>query len=42
MQPKFLYFDLGKVLVDFSYDQMLAQVAAVAGVDAEAVRGGHF
>jgi FMN phosphatase YigB (HAD superfamily) len=42
MQPKFLYFDLGKVLVDFSYDQMLAQVGAVAGIEAEAARAAIF
>jgi FMN phosphatase YigB (HAD superfamily) len=42
MQPKFLYFDLGKVLVDFSYDQMLAQIGAVAGIDADAVRAVLF
>ncbi len=38
MQPKFLYFDLGKVLVDFSVDRMLEQIAAVAGITAETVR----
>jgi glucose-1-phosphatase len=38
MQPKFLYFDLGKVLIDFSVEQMLEQVGAVAGVDAATVR----
>ncbi len=42
MQPKFLYFDLGKVLVDFSYDQMLAQIGAVAGIEAEAARAALF
>ena len=42
MQPKFLYFDLGKVLVDFSYDQMLAQIGAVAGIEQEAVRAAIF
>ncbi len=31
--PKFLYFDLGKVLLDFSVDRMLRQIAEVAGVD---------
>lgn len=38
MQPGFLYFDLGKVLIDFSVDRMLSQMAAVAGVPAERVR----
>ena len=33
MQPKFLYFDLGKVLLDFSRDQLARQVADVAGID---------
>ncbi len=42
MQPKFLYFDLGKVLVDFSYDQMLAQIGAVAGLEPETVRAAIF
>jgi glucose-1-phosphatase len=42
MQPKFLYFDLGKVLVDFSVDQMLRQVGAVAGITPEAVRAAVF
>ena len=42
MQPKFLYFDLGKVLVDFSYDQMLTQMGAVVGIEAEAVRAVIF
>jgi putative hydrolase of the HAD superfamily len=38
MRPKFLYFDLGKVLVDFSVDQMLRQMAAVAGIAPQRVR----
>ena len=42
MQPKFLYFDLGKVLVDFSVDKMLAQMGEVAGMTAEQVRGSIF
>ena len=42
MQPKFLYFDLGKVLVDFSVDQMLGQIGAVAGITAEEVRAAIF
>jgi putative hydrolase of the HAD superfamily len=37
MQPKFLYFDLGKVLVDFSVQQMCRQMGAAAGVDAALV-----
>ena len=42
MQPKFLYFDLGKVLVNFSVDQMLRQMGAVAGIAAEEVRAALF
>jgi glucose-1-phosphatase len=42
MQPKFLYFDLGRVLVNFSVDQMLAQVGTVAGIDVETVRNAVF
>jgi FMN phosphatase YigB (HAD superfamily) len=33
VQPKFLYFDLGKVLLDFSVEQMCAQVGVAAGID---------
>jgi FMN phosphatase YigB (HAD superfamily) len=44
MPPKFLYFDLGKVLVDFSVEVMFQQIAAVTGGDAlrlkEVVIGG--
>jgi FMN phosphatase YigB (HAD superfamily) len=35
--PRFIYFDLGKVLVDFSIERMLCQMAAVSGVGAEKV-----
>lgn len=35
---QFLYFDLGNVLVNFTVERMLRQVAGVAGVDAERVR----
>ncbi len=38
MQPKFLYFDLGKVLINFSVERMLDQVAGVAGITADAAR----
>jgi putative hydrolase of the HAD superfamily len=38
MQPKFLYFDLGKVLINFSVERMLAQMAVVAGATAAQVR----
>jgi glucose-1-phosphatase len=38
MRPTFLYFDLGKVLVNFSADQMLRQIGAVAGIGVEEVR----
>jgi putative hydrolase of the HAD superfamily len=38
MQPKFLYFDLGKVLINFSVEQMLDQVAGAAGITADAAR----
>ncbi len=31
-QPEFIYFDLGKVLLDFSVEQMARQLAEVAGV----------
>jgi glucose-1-phosphatase len=42
MRPTFLYFDLGKVLVDFSYERMLRQTAAVAGITADEVRAAVF
>jgi glucose-1-phosphatase len=38
MQPKFLYFDLGKVLVDFSVEQMLRQIGDAAEIGAEKVK----
>jgi len=42
MQPKFLYFDLGKVLVNFSVERMLQQMADVAGVAVERMRDAIF
>jgi len=38
MPPKFLYFDLGKVLVGFDVGQMYRQIGEVAGMDAARVR----
>ena len=38
MPPQFLYFDLGKVLVDFTVERMLRQVARVAGIDEDRVK----
>jgi glucose-1-phosphatase len=38
MQPKFLYFDLGKVLIDFSYEQMFQQIGAVSSITPEAAQ----
>ena len=35
--PKFVYFDLGKVIVDFNLEQMCRQMADVARVDATRV-----
>jgi glucose-1-phosphatase len=37
MPPKILYFDLGKVLLEFSHERMCQQMAEVAGVSTEAV-----
>jgi glucose-1-phosphatase len=42
MSLKFLYFDLGIVLVDFSIDQMLRQMAEVSGVRPEQVEAVVF
>ncbi|QDT69175.1 Alpha-D-glucose-1-phosphate phosphatase YihX [Planctomycetes bacterium MalM25] len=36
--PEFLYFDLGKVLLDFDHARMVRQMAGVAGVSEEAMR----
>ena len=33
MTPKFIYFDLGKVLVDFSFERMYRQMGEAAGID---------
>jgi FMN phosphatase YigB (HAD superfamily) len=38
MPPRFLYFDMGNVLLSFSHERMCSQMAAVAGIDAETVR----
>jgi len=38
MPTEFLYFDLGKVLVDFTVERMLRQVARVAGLDEGCVK----
>jgi FMN phosphatase YigB (HAD superfamily) len=38
MPPRFLYFDLGNVLLSFSHDRMCRQMAEVAGLEPEAVR----
>jgi glucose-1-phosphatase len=40
MQLKFLYFDLGMVLVNFSVERMLQQIGAVAGIAPDQVRSG--
>ena len=37
-RPRFLYFDLGNVLVDFSHERMCHQLAELGGVPFEAVR----
>lgn len=42
MPTRFLYFDLGNVLLSFSHERMCQQMAAVAGIDAEAVRRALF
>ena len=40
--PRFLYFDLGKVLVNFDVDYMLRQVGKAARVSADRVRSALF
>lgn len=42
MRPKFLSFDLGRVLVDFSVELMVEQMATVAGITAERMREAVF
>ena len=42
MPPKILYFDLGKVLVEFSHERMCNQMAEVAGTTPEKVRNALF
>jgi len=36
--PQFLYFDLGRVLLDFDVERMLRQIGAVAGLAPQRVR----
>lgn len=38
MPPKFIYFDLGNVLLKFSHPRMCRQIADLFGVEAEPVR----
>ena len=42
MPPKVLYFDLGKVLVEFSHERMCQQMADVAGTSVDVVREAIF
>jgi glucose-1-phosphatase len=42
MQPKFLYFDLGKVLVDFSVERMCRQMGEAADIDPALVKDAVF
>ena len=38
MTPKFIYFDLGKVLVDFSFERMCRQMGEAAGIEPRQVQ----
>ena len=38
MTPKFIYFDLGKVLIDFSFEQMCRQMGEAAGIEPQQVQ----
>jgi len=42
MQPRFLYFDLGNVLVDFCVERMFRQMGEAAGIDADTVQKAVF
>ena len=38
MLPKFIYFDLGKVLLDFSFERMCGQLSVAAGLQPQQVK----
>ncbi len=38
MTPKFIYFDLGKVLIDFSFEQMCRQMGETARIEPRQVK----
>ena len=38
MTPMFIYFDLGKVLVDFSFERMCRQMGDMAGIEPQQVQ----
>jgi FMN phosphatase YigB (HAD superfamily) len=38
MTPKFIYFDLGKVLIDFSFERMFRQMGQAAGIEPRQVQ----
>jgi FMN phosphatase YigB (HAD superfamily) len=38
MHPKFIYFDLGKVLLDFSFERACRQVGEAAGISPDQVK----
>jgi FMN phosphatase YigB (HAD superfamily) len=38
MTTKFIYFDLGKVLIDFSFERMIRQMGEAAGIEAQRVQ----
>ena len=42
MTPKFIYFDLGKVLLDFSVERMCRQMGEAAGVEPQQAREALF
>ena len=42
MRTKFIYFDLGRVLLDFDLDLMVSQMAKVAGIDSLALHSTIF
>jgi glucose-1-phosphatase len=42
MQPKFVYFDLGKVLLDFEVEVMCRQMGEAVGIDAARVNEAVF
>ena len=42
MAIRFIFFDLGKVLINFDLDQMMRQVSDVTGADIDTITSAFF